>query len=186
MRRAVAVIGLSLVLLGSSVAPARASCVAPRPFPREIEDAPAVFVGTVVDAENENRWAMVEVSDVWKGEVDDRVEVRAGPKDPPGPMSTITSVDRSYKEGTAYLFVPFRGSGDLFRDNICTRTTVYKPSLDRFRPASAETAPGPTEGLPPDEDASAWVFAGVGVVAVALAVLVARAMKGRNRSESPD
>ena len=93
-------------------------------------------------------------------------------------MSTITSVDRSYKEGTAYLFVPFRGSGDLFRDNICTRTTVYKPSLDRFRPPSAETAPGPTEGLPPDEDASAWVFAGVGVVAVALFLLMLLAVAG--------
>lgn len=179
--RSVFAVALSFVVVfGASVVPVHASCAPPMPIPRAIEISPAVFVGTVAELENADRWAIVDVIEVWSGTVDDRVEVRGGPKDPPGPLSSATSVDRSYKLGETYLFVVERGSGSTFRDNICTSTTPYKPELDRFRPASAEDtegaegdrSPGPGQpvDLEPVSDGSGpWLVAGVaaGVIVIA-------------------
>jgi hypothetical protein len=151
-----------------------------------IEEASAVFVGTVVGLENMRRWATVEISDTWKGPVEDVVEVRAGPKDPPGPLSAASSVDRYYKRGLDYLFVVYQGKGGAYRDSNCSRTTRYKARLQRFRPVSATSAspsPGETEPAPTANEkegngtsSSRWWIAGGVVLAlgVALAFLTRR------------
>lgn len=184
MRRTTGALALlpSLLLALVAVAgPARASCMPPAPYEQAIEEAPAVFVGEVVHLENERRWATVDVHEVWKGRnVSPTVEVRAGPKDPPGGLSTITSVDRHYKAGRSYLFVPYKRNAGIFRDNACTRTTLYRSKLDRFRPAGA-AAPSPTVHAPADEDPSPergatslllWSTIGLGIVLTAVAYWV--------------
>jgi hypothetical protein len=159
----------ALLLLGSVPflgTAARASCIAPPPIPKAIRQAPAVFVGTVVEVTNMRRWVTVEVSDVWKGDVEDLVEVRAGPKDPPGPGGVATSVDRHYRLGETYFFVPYKATGPIFRDTNCSRTTRYEPALDRFKPASAQTpSPSETEREPSSQEESdggslVWWLAG--------------------------
>lgn len=150
----VVVVATMLFAVIGMAAPARASCGAPAPYGQAIEEAPAVFVGRVVHLENERRWATVAVHEVWKGRnVAPTVEVRAGPKDPPGGLSTMTTVDRQYRSGRSYLFVPYRSNDGIFRDNACTRTTLYTQKLDRFRPAGA-AAPSPHVDEPVPTDPS--------------------------------
>lgn len=140
----------SLLLLGFqlSSSPAAAKCAGQVPTRQTIADASAVFVGTVVELENMKRWATVEVVDVWSGSVDAVVVVRAGPKDPPGPISAASDIDREYRLGQEYLFVPYHGEGARFRDNNCTSTTRYETRLDRLRPASAAYVSPTPDGTP--------------------------------------
>lgn len=133
-----------------------------------IREAHAVFVGTVVDTANMRRWVIVDVSEVWKGDVEPEVEVRAGHKDPPGPAGVVSSVDRHYRDGETYLFLPYRGDGKVFSDNSCSSTTRYRPQLDRFKPAAAlEPTASPTSrqvanDLEPERDETSlapwWMF----------------------------
>lgn len=141
--------GLSIVLLlvGAPTV-AIASCGAPPPLEDAIDEADAVFVGMVVEVSNRQRNAVVDVEAVWKGDVDERVEVRGGPQSP----NTITSVDAAYDEGKRYLFVPHKGSGDRFRDNACTSTQPYDEDLEDLRPEvaaepGASPSPDETEGV---------------------------------------
>jgi hypothetical protein len=130
----------ALTFVSALAGSATASCAAPAPLREAIKDAPAVFVGTVIETANRSRWATVHVEEVWKGTgLPDEVEVRAGPEDPPGPGGTATSVDRTYTSGTRYLFVPYdRSSQAIFQDNACTRTSQFRSPLERFRPARGE------------------------------------------------
>jgi hypothetical protein len=146
-----------VVLIASLLIPtaAVASCVGPAPVPQAIEGSPAVFVGTVVEVENSDRWAMVAVEEVWKGEdVPSVVELRAGPKDPPGGGGVATSNDRYYEEGARYIFFPYRRADAVFRDSACTRTSELPSRVERFRPAdaSAPVADVPPEPVPEDPD----------------------------------
>lgn len=134
---------LSVLAVQLLSVPARASCVGPVPMPTAIKDAAAVFVGTVTEVTNRRRWATVEVTDAWKSDVDTEVEVRAGPKDPPGPSSSASSIDRTYRLGQTYLFIVYRGNGSIFRDSNCSRTTRYRPGLERFRPGFVAASPLP-------------------------------------------
>ena len=132
---------------------ALASCgPAPR-YNKAIHQAPAVFVGEVVQLSNARRWATVDVTEGWKGGLQpgDRVEVRAGPKDPGPALDSVTTVDRYYRAGRTYLFVPYRRHGSVFRDNACTRTTLYRPELQRFRPAGFAVA-SPTPSVTQETD----------------------------------
>lgn len=175
------------------VSPAEASCGSPPPYEEAIEQAAAVFVGEVVQLTNDRRWASVDVTQVWTGEVEvaERVELRAGPKDPPGGLSTITTVDRHYKLGRTYLFVPYKGSDSVFRDNACTRTSVYRAELDRFRPAGAVVAsptPGETEENDPSHEApdrgiSGFEWFVTGLFAVLMVALVVWANRHRSSKE---
>jgi hypothetical protein len=156
--------------------PAVASCAAPPPMAQAIDDAHAVFVGTVVDTSDGDRWATVRVSEVWRGDVAERVEVRGGPADPPGPLEAASSVDRTYREGEAYLFLPFGADGNkVFHDNSCSSTTPYGDGFERFRPrGAAPPAPGPA---PPDDVSfSPWWGA------IAVAVVVAQVWAWRRRA----
>lgn len=125
---------MSLQLLA---APAAASCGPVNTMKRAVRTAPAVFVGTVVGLRSGGRWATASVEAVWKGDlqVSQQVEVRSGLFDPPGGLSSMSSVDRFYKQGMTYLFVPFRERNGAFRDNACTRTTRYRTVLERFNPS---------------------------------------------------
>lgn len=158
---------------------ARASCGLAPPVPQAIAEAPAAFVGTVSELSNGRRWATVTVDEVWKGEdIPDEVEVRAGPKDPPGGGGVATSADRYFEPTQQYLFVPYKRAGSVFRDNACTRTSPFRPSLERHRPSGSETPETPDEGAEtpsgsasdetgePDENGSDWLLpAGIAIVA---------------------
>ncbi|HEV2754492.1 MAG TPA: hypothetical protein VG318_01785 [Actinomycetota bacterium] len=123
------------LIVAALAGPARASCAGVPPVRRAVRDARIAFAGTVVDTTSNGRWATVEVTEVWKGDVDARVEVRGGPADPPGPMNAVSSVDRHYREGTTYLFLPYAGHGDTFSDNSCSATTRFTDRIERLRPA---------------------------------------------------
>lgn len=180
---------LSVLFLVTTVlvSPARASCAPPPPMKRAMAEAPAVFVGQVVSTTNEDRWAVVDVEEVWKGDVPERVEVRGGPADPPGRLSVVSSVDRDFKNGRRYLFVPYRRKGDVFLDNICTRTTRYSGRLDKYRPAGAVPLP-PDDAEPSGEQApvsgggvSPWLIVGLGAAACAGGAIL---LSGRRRRAS--
>lgn len=171
---ACAVLVLVLLLLA---APARASCGIAPPMDEAIRSSVAAFVGTVVELENARRWATVEVIDVWKGEVGSRVEVRGGPGGPKGGGTVVTSVDRYMRLGVTYLFVPYLGDGEVFRDNACSRTTRYRDGLARFRPPDAPapstsaTAHSPTPAPNAEPDPGSWTAGwAVGVSAAVAAV----------------
>lgn len=160
---------LFLLAFVARAAPAIASCAPAPPIRSAVRDAEAAFVGTVVELENLRRWATVEVGEVWKGDVAPLVEVRGGPADPKGETTVVTSVDRHFREGVPYLFVPFRGNGEVFRDNACTVTSRYRPEMARFRPtpaavpsASADVEPDPqptTEDLDRTDNSLIWLLA---------------------------
>lgn len=138
---------LLAALAAALVTPGRASalCAGPGPWRTAISEAPAVFVGEVVSVRSGGRWATVDVEAVWKGVVEDVVEVRSGAFDPPGGLISMSSVDRTYDAGRTYVFVPFEGDDDVFEDNSCTRTTPYRAALETHRPGPART---PEPGSP--------------------------------------
>lgn len=168
MKRPVVTASLAAFLTALFAGPSLASCVAPPPMAQAIEDAHAVFVGTVVDTSNGDRWATVRVSEVWRGQVADLVEVRGGPKDPPGPLHVASSADRTYRDGQTYLFLPFGADGDdVFHDDSCSSTVRYGDGFERFRPSGA-AAPPPGAGPGPGDGASFspwWGAAGVAALA---------------------
>ena len=152
--RAGASASLVIATLLLPAAPAGASCIEPPPYPRAIEEAASVFVGTVVATTNAGRWVTVRVEEVWKGDdIAAEVEIQAGPEDPPGDATAISSLDRRYRAGTTYLFFPWQRRGEIFFDNACTQTSVFRPSLERFRPAGA-TASSPSPSPTPEESPS--------------------------------
>lgn len=159
---------LCVGILVTTMTPARAMCQDQGPMPEAIQKASAVFVGEVVDVTNRRRWAQVDVVSVWKGKVDERVEVRGGPKDPPGPIFLASSIERTYRDGQTYLFVVYRGgsprgTGSIFRDSQCTPTTRYRPELERFNPTiSVDSEPTPKSGA---HDSGAWLWAIASVIA---------------------
>lgn len=135
---------LVLAVLGG---PAAASCAAPPPLRQAIKEARTVFVGTVTGTSNSDRWAKVAVSEVWKGNVAPFVEVHGGPADPPGPLQAGSSIDRAYRDGATYLFVPTGGDGEVFVDDACSSTTRYGDRIERLREPDA-ASPRPFEAAP--------------------------------------
>lgn len=181
MRRAAALFaGIALALVWSQ--PASALCAEPPSLGRAIAETSVVFAGTVTDTSSEGRWATVAVSDVWKGDVAAEVEVRGGPEDPPGPISASSSVERTYRRGETYLFLPYAGSGEVFSDNACSGTTVYRDGLARLRPPGAHAPPEAPEEpssprTPADPDggeAVSWWVPAVAAAAVAGSALAWR------------
>ncbi len=121
--------------------PAAASCVPAEPVAASLAKAEVVFVGTVVSTANRDRVAQVRVEEVWKGPgLPAQVEVRGTPFS--AQDNAVTSVDRSFRTGVRYLFVPRGGSASptsgvpVFEDDLCTATQEYHPNLDGLRPTS--------------------------------------------------
>lgn len=156
-RHLLVVLSLAAVVGWSAAVPAAASCAMPEPLPDAIRDAQTVFVGTVDSADDTGRIANVIVESVWKGEVDDHVQVKGGPGDP----QMITSTDREFDVGTRYLFVPVSGNGQVFQDNNCTHTREWTKKVERLAPHGATAVSGP----PPDVDPQADQPADEGAVA---------------------
>ena len=69
-------------------------------------------------------------------------------------MPNISSVDRSYRKGKRYLFVPYDRKGDAFQDNGCTDTQPWKANFNQFRPAKAQAVSGPPDMSTDDKGAS--------------------------------
>jgi hypothetical protein len=119
-------------LLGTAAAPpgAAADCAPTVSLEEALLLADTVFVGSVTQLDNSNRWASVRVEERWKGARDlpDTVQVRGGPE--PG---TATSVDRTFAPGR-FLFFVTRGPGYL-EDNGCSATTPWTDELAALRPA---------------------------------------------------
>jgi hypothetical protein len=115
------------------------------------------------------------VREVWTGgELPAQVEVWGGP----GAENVTTSVERHYELSRECLFVPYERRGAVFRDSACSRTTPFRPELNRFRPASAEASPAASpDSASPDVDEGnvlPWLLAGgalVGVVLIAQVLL---------------
>lgn len=132
VRAALAVALTAGALLGTAAAPpsAAADCAPTVSLEEALLLADTVFVGSVTQLDNSNRWATVRVEERWKGARDlpDTVQVRGGPE--PG---TASSVDRTFASGR-YLFVVTRGPGYL-EDNGCSATTPWTDELAALRPA---------------------------------------------------
>ncbi|HEX2049933.1 MAG TPA: hypothetical protein VHJ34_04775 [Actinomycetota bacterium] len=149
-----------LLAVAAAVAPAGpagASCAALPPLPVALARADVVFVGEVTATTAGGRAATVRVTEVWKGRnVPPTVEVVGGETSP----NVVSSVDRSYVEGTTYLFVPYDASAP-YRDNVCTATRRYSERVERLRPAGvappgAADAPGDGATDRRDDDGSSW------------------------------
>ena len=147
-----------LAALGLSTGRAVASCAAPVPLDQAIAEASNVFVGTVAELRFDDRFAVFDVEDVWKGDLPDRVEVNGGPsivdlESAGDGVSVATSVDRTYRLGERYLVVSHGLDQDVLADNACSATREYADDLVDFRPADAH-APTltevPEEGGPED------------------------------------
>jgi len=127
-------------------APAAASCVGePVPFTQALASAPLVFVGTVTATADQERTATVHVDELWKGPpLPAQVTLRGSPDT----SAAATSVDRHYKEGLRYLFVPAGEAGPPFDDNSCTLTREFTADVKALRPASVRSYPPATPSPP--------------------------------------
>jgi hypothetical protein len=164
-------IGLALagLLPAFLAADASASCaVLPGQTPGSLAAAPVAFVGTVVSTSNADREATVKVESIWRGP-DMLTYVRI--VGTPDPSAQATSVDRTYKAGQRYLFVPV-SSGSPFEDNNCTLTQPYTSALAVQAPADARPPlPG---GDPGPSPAVAWLpWTGLGLIVLVAAAVVA-------------
>ncbi len=152
---------------------ALASCELPRPLQESVDQAHAVFVGTVTGLDYQDRVATVEVHEVWKGDVGATATVVGT-----SPLSELeaakaeghevfTSVDRTYAAGERYLFVSWSETDGAFMDSGCSNTQVYGPDLDAFRPADARTIEPPASG-----GGSIGMWIGIGTAAVITATVL--------------
>jgi hypothetical protein len=127
---------LALVFIGvvgiAHPQPVSASCAFAQPLPQVLATAPTVFVGTVTATRNLSRTAIVRVERVWRGSHIPRTVVVRGSY---VTGHAATSVDRVFKTGVKYLFVPEPATQRTpFQDNACTATQLYTPALEQYRP----------------------------------------------------
>ncbi len=184
MKKTLVVSCFGLLLSVLIAGPASADCMALPPLDESVAASPVVFVGDVVAVDNDGRLARVQVTEIWKGDVPEgTVEVLGGAEGP----GMVTSVDRSYRNNTTYLFVLYEGmKGGRFHDNICTATQPYKDRFADLRPASAREVPtgGPLSG--DDQGVEFPLAATIGAVAlVAILGLMAVRMRARRPLENP-
>lgn len=152
-------LGLWGLLAPGSVA---ASCAGFPPLEEHLAQADVVFVGTVVSLADEQRTALVEVEEIWRGpELPAEVTVHGG-----FPGQGFSSVDRSFETGARYLFAPSFDEGRL-EDNACTATQIWSDELAALRPASVSTP----EPEPADEGSPGGIPAAALVIALAVALV---------------
>jgi hypothetical protein len=137
--------GLRRLLSGVAVAaallllpaPALADCQPSLPLEQVVNDAPYVFVGRVSAVDAGGFSADVEVIEVWRGDVADRMVVDGG-LDPGSPAED----DRRFEAGLTYIFLPSLIDGHLV-DSICSATTTWdEATMAGLRPPEV-TAPEP-------------------------------------------
>jgi hypothetical protein len=149
--------------------------------------APVVFVGTVTSTGNRDREATVKVESIWRGpDMPASVTVVGTPA---SGWNAGTSIDRTFKAGERYLFVPTNTSSP-FQDNSCTATQPYTAAIAGMAPAGART-PAPTlqsapdELLAPDRSPLPWVAAAVVALLAAVAGLLIWRRRHRTRRAAP-
>lgn len=138
--------------------------------------ADIVFVGTVSATAENNSWATVSIEEVWKGpDLPAVFQVRGGEGG-----NVATSVDREFKAGTRYLFVPYEMQDGFASDNSCSATQEWDAALVGLRPADAR---GPIGGTPPAPAPFdlAGALAPIGVAALVAGVLLAVGLLSRSR-----
>ena len=114
-------------------------------LPETVAAAPLVFVGTVTGTSNQDRVATVHVDEVWTAHhIPPEVILRGSPDI----NAAATSVDRHYKTGVRYLFVPASASGPPYDDNSCTMTREFAGDAAALRPPSVTTYPAAPAGPP--------------------------------------
>ena len=145
---------------------AAASCAEFPPFDEHLAQAEVVFVGAVTAVTDEQRTALVEVEETWRGPaLPAEVTVHGGFED-----LGFTSADRYFEAGTRYLFAPSFSEGRL-EDNSCTATRPWSDDLAALRPATARVVEGEAAGgvsIP-----AALLLAGLVVLLVAVASALA-------------
>lgn len=200
VRRIRLALALSLAgTFGMLAAPATTlgSCAQPLPIAEALKSAEIVFVGTVVQVSEGNRWANVQVEEVWKGpDRPQNVLVRGGPAG-----NAATSVDRSFEVGVKYIFFPYvavdAGEGpagsvtdggvpaggvpeNALTDNSCTNTTAFTDEHKALRPDDARkpigAAPSEAAGFDP---MTLVVPAGIALVVAATLLGVGLLARGR-------
>ncbi len=184
MKRAILLVpALVAAVLILPAGAAHASCAEPVPLARSIDEAHAVFVGTVTGLDYQDRVATVDVHEVWKGDVGATATVVGT-----SPLSELeaakaeglevfTSVDRTYSAGERYLFVSWSEADGAFMDSGCSNTQAYGPDLDAFRPADARIVEPPASSA--GGSAGLWIGLGAAAVfAVAVVLLVALRRQG--------
>jgi len=127
-RLAAVTLAASVALAGPSVV--LADCAEPPPVDVAVSDGENVFVGTVTALTAQDRWAKVQVAEVWKGpDTGPIVEVRGGED-----ITAASTIDRFFVLGRTYLFVVGSGQG-VYSDNGCSATTEWRGELLAARPA---------------------------------------------------
>src|SRR4026208_1513802 len=110
LRVAAGVAALGLLLMPSF---ALGDCVMPPPLEDAAKSADIVFVGTVTETTNQDRWASVVVDAVWRwSDIPATVVVKGG-----SGGDGFSSVDRQYKAGVKYLFFPYADEQGNLADN---------------------------------------------------------------------
>jgi hypothetical protein len=138
LRVVAGVAALAFVLTPSAVL---ADCMMPAPVQEAAKTSDIVFVGTVTETTNQNRWASVSVEEIWRGpDLAATVSVKGG-----SGGDAISSVDRSYQAGVKYLFFPYPDERGDLADNICTNTVEWTADLAQLRPADARQPLGANE-----------------------------------------
>jgi hypothetical protein len=166
----------AIAALAMLTAPATslASCIQPPPIEQALRDAEIVFVGTVISTENGDRWATVEIEEIWKGpDQPASVLVKGGPGG-----GAATSIDRTFQIGVKYLFLPSPDGATLV-DNACTSTTPWSDGLQALRPAGARAPLAATEGESGFDFGA--IMAPVGVALAVAAVLLLIGLAARSR-----
>ena len=172
MGRFLLTLGALAALAPFAASTASASCaVLPGQPPAGFATAPVVFVGTVVSTANRDREATVRVESVWRGP-DLLTYVRV--VGTPDPAAQATSVDRTFRAGQRYLFVP-TNSTSPFQDNTCTATQLYNSSLAPQAPPDARPPkPGGDPGTASPATPLPWIGLGAILALAAVGLIVWR------------
>ena len=147
--RAVVAIFLAVAALlvpGPAASPVAAACASVQAMADAMLSGNAtVFVGTVVNLDNEDRWATVLVDERWHNAdgIPDTVFVHGSPE-----AGVTSSEQRVYAPGR-YVFA-VTNAGPNYEDSTCTATTAWSDDLARYRPGDVAVAPGTASGSPLD------------------------------------
>lgn len=182
---ALAIVATTGLLAAPSVA--LADCVMPPPFEEAVKAADIILIGTVTEATNGNRWAIVSVEEIWRGPaLPATVQIKGGPD-----ANAASSVDRSFEVGQRYIFFPYMAedveplpgvAAGVLGDNSCTSTQIWDEALAGFRPADARTGDAANEGDVQSIDLGFIVGIG-GVLLVVVAVMLGVGLLARGRSD---